>query len=91
MWDSGASFRLDCLGPYCPMDPDICEIETEQDQDYGYDDYDYEDVHLPIPCPFEEVEYLQGGPEWRTHCQTALIPTTTPPIPTIPGTSHLFG
>ncbi len=34
---------------------------------------------------------LQGGPEWRTHCQTAHILTTTPPILTILGTSHLFG
>ncbi len=37
------------------------------------------------PCP------PTGGPDWCTHCQTTYIPTTTPPIPTIPGTSHLFG
>ncbi len=38
------------------------------------------------------IQYtVQGGPEWRTHCQTALFLTTTPPIPTIPGKSHLFG
>ncbi len=26
--------------------------------------------------------YIQGGPEWRTHCQTAYILITTPLIPT---------
>ncbi len=50
--------------------------------------------HQRVQTPFEVLgvcEYVQGGPEWRTHCQTAYILTTTPPIPTIPGTSHLFG
>ncbi len=37
------------------------------------------------------LSYVQGGPEWRMHCQTAFILTTTPPILTIPGTSHFFG
>ncbi len=37
------------------------------------------------------TKLVQEGPEWSTHCQTAFSLTTTPPIPTIPGTSHLFG
>ncbi len=33
----------------------------------------------------------RGGPGWCIPCQSALVLTTTPPIPIIPGTSHLFG
>ncbi len=53
--------------------------------------------------PYEKL-YFIGIPKWTilrhttggsrmayAHCQTAYILTTTPTIPTIPGTSHLFG